>query len=69
MIKELKLLHLINRNFYYLTGIAEENPILLMSKINGAEKSTLFIKDIDLEMERWIGKSLRKEEAENIEVE
>ena len=55
-----------NRNFYYLTGIAEENPVLLMSKINGVEKSTLFIKDIDLEMERWIGKSLRKEEAEEI---
>lgn len=52
-----------NRNFYYLTGIAEENHILLMSKIGGVEKSIMFIKDIDPEMERWVGKSLRKEEA------
>lgn len=52
-----------NRNFYYSTGISEENHILVMSKIDGVEKTTLFIKDIDLDLERWIGKSIRKEEA------
>ena len=52
-----------NRNFYYLTGVEEEDHILLMSKINGEEKSILFIKDIDLELEKWIGKSLRENEA------
>lgn len=52
-----------NRNFYYLTGVEEENHILVMSKIDGVEKSILFIKDIDLELEKWIGKSLRKDEA------
>ena len=40
-----------NRNFYYLTGVEEPDHILLMSKINGEEKSILFIKDIDLELE------------------
>ncbi len=55
-----------NRNFYYSTGISEENHILLMSKINGTTKTTLFIKDIDLDLERWIGKSIRKEEATEI---
>ena len=52
-----------NRNFYYLTGIKEENHILVMSKINGVKTSKLYIKDIDLELEKWIGKSIRKEEA------
>lgn len=55
-----------NRNFYYSTGISEENHILIMSKINGTTKTTLFIKDIDLNLERWIGKSIRKEEATEI---
>lgn len=52
-----------NRNFYYLTGLKEEEHILVMSKINGVKSSVLYIKDIDLELEKWIGKSIRKEEA------
>lgn len=55
-----------NRNFYYLTGVDEEEHILVMSKIDGEEKTHLYIKDIDLEMEKWIGKSLREEEALDI---
>ncbi|MBX7408679.1 aminopeptidase P family protein [Clostridium chauvoei] len=52
-----------NRNFYYLTGIDEEDHILLMSKVNGEMKSCLFIKEIDPILEKWHGKSIRKEEA------
>lgn len=55
-----------NRNFYYLTGIKEEEHILVMSKINGIKSSKLYIKDIDLELEKWIGKSIRKEEASEL---
>lgn len=55
-----------NRNFYYLTAIKEEDHILVMTKINGVKSSKLYIKDIDLEMEKWVGKSIRKEEAEEI---
>ena len=55
-----------NRNFYYLTGVKEEEHILVMSKINGMKFSKFYIKDIDLELEKWIGKSLRKEEAKEI---
>ncbi len=55
-----------NRNFYYLTGINEEDHILVMSKINGVKTSKLYIKDIDLEMEKWVGKSIRKEEATEV---
>ena len=52
-----------NRNFYYLTGLKEEEHILVMSKIDGVKASKLYIKDIDLELEKWIGRSIRKEEA------
>ncbi len=55
-----------NRNFYYLTGVKEEDHILVITKINGEEKSYLYIKDIDVEMEKWVGKSLRKDEALDI---
>lgn len=55
-----------NRNFYYLTGVKEEDHVLVITKINGEEKSYLYIKDIDVEMEKWVGKSLRKDEALDI---
>lgn len=55
-----------NRNFYYLTGIKEEEHILVMSKINGVKTSKLYIRDINLELEKWNGKTIRKEEASEI---
>lgn len=55
-----------NRNFYYLTGVNEENHILLMSKIKGKVKTQLFIKEVDLVREKWEGKTLRDNEALNI---
>lgn len=55
-----------NRNFYYLTGIDEEEHILLLSKINGVKKEVLFIKEIDEVKEKWEGKTIRKEEVYDI---
>ena len=55
-----------NRNFYYFTGINEEGPILIISKITGIISERLFIKEIDEERERWVGKSIRSNEAEEI---
>ncbi|WP_297633697.1 aminopeptidase P family protein [uncultured Clostridium sp.] len=55
-----------NRNFYYLTGINEEKHILVISKIDGEVTEKMFIKEIDLEMERWLGKTIRKEEVEEV---
>ena len=55
-----------NRNFYYFTGIDEEGPILIISKIKGIISERLFIKGIDEERERWVGKSIRSNEAEEI---
>lgn len=52
-----------NRNFYYFTGIDEECHILLIKKIKGNVEETLFIKDIDEEKERWVGRGLRDSEA------
>jgi len=55
-----------NRNCYYFTGIDEEGPILIISKIKGIISERLFIKEIDEERERWVGKSIRNNEAEEI---
>lgn len=55
-----------NRNFYYLTGIDEEEHILVLSKINGIEKEILFIKEVDEVREKWEGKTIRKEEVYDI---
>jgi Xaa-Pro aminopeptidase len=53
----------VNRNFYYLTGIEEEQHILLLSNINGIYKEYIFIKEIDEVLEKWEGKTIRKEEV------
>lgn len=55
-----------NRNFYYFTGIEEEEHIAVFTKINGEVKEYLYLKTIDEEMERWTGKTLRAEEAVSI---
>ncbi|WP_024614147.1 aminopeptidase P family protein [Clostridium sp. Ade.TY] len=52
-----------NRNFYYLTGIDEEDHIIVMGKLNGNTIEKMFIKEIDLEKEKWLGKTIRKEEV------
>ena len=55
-----------NRNFYYLTGIDEEDHILVMEKSNGSITAKMFIKEIDEEKEKWLGKTIRKEEVYEI---
>jgi Xaa-Pro aminopeptidase len=55
-----------NRNFYYLTGIDEENHILVLSKFSGKIKEYLFIKEVDPIVEKWEGKTIRKEEVPEI---
>ncbi|MBE6051707.1 MAG: aminopeptidase P family protein [Clostridium sp.] len=55
-----------NRNFYYFTGIEEEEHILVLTKLNGEVKEYMYLKEIDEEMERWVGKSLRDNEAKEI---
>lgn len=55
-----------NRNFYYLTGIDEPDIIFLAYKKNHKVEEYLFIEKSDPILEKWIGKSLAKEEAEEV---
>lgn len=55
-----------DRNFYYLTGINEENHIVVLSKFNNEKSEKLFLKEIDLAKEMWNGKTLRDFEAKEI---
>ncbi|MBR2577758.1 MAG: aminopeptidase P N-terminal domain-containing protein, partial [Erysipelotrichaceae bacterium] len=45
----------VNRNFYYLTGLENEQMILLMWRINGLEKTQLFILPYDEYLAKWVG--------------
>jgi len=55
-----------NRNFYYLTGIKEEEHIILLSKINNVVSEKLFLMELDLDKELWNGKTLRDNEGKDI---
>jgi Xaa-Pro aminopeptidase len=55
-----------NRNFYYLTGIEEPNIIFLAHKTGDKVEEYLFIEEADPLLEKWIGKSISKEEAEEV---
>jgi Xaa-Pro aminopeptidase len=48
----------VNKNFYYLTGIEQENSILVMLKTPTTVKTYLFIDEIDETKTRWVGKKL-----------
>lgn len=56
----------VNKNFFYLTGIKNENLILFMKKINGEINSTLFIEKRDESQIDWIGNTISKDEAISI---
>ena len=55
-----------NRNFYYLTGIDEPNVIFMLKKFGNGVEETLFIEKSDPVMEKWVGKTVSKEDAERI---
>ena len=55
-----------NRNFYYLTGIQEEEHIVVISKVKDIVSEKLFLKDLDLAREMWNGKTLRDNEGKEI---
>lgn len=53
----------VNRNFYYLTGIEQDNSILMLVKADGEESTYLFIDEKDEKVEKWIGIKLTIDEA------
>ena len=52
-----------NRNFYYITGIDQPKPVVVLAKTNDAIEEFLFIEKADPVLEKWIGKRMTKEEA------
>ena len=55
-----------NKNFYYLTGIEQENSVLLLIKNDGEKQSYLFVDEKDEKIEKWIGYKLTLKEARDI---
>ena len=55
-----------NKNFYYLTGIKQENSILLLIKNDGEKLTYLFVEEKDEKKEKWTGYRLTQQEAKNI---
>ncbi len=56
----------VNRNFYYLTGLDRENFILVMSNLGGESTTELFIEKPDYDVEKWVGRKLKREAATEI---
>ena len=57
---------LANRNFFYLTGIEQENSVLMLIKCPGERKEYLFVDEYDEVKERWTGRRLTFEQASEI---
>ena len=56
----------VNKNFYYLTGIEQDNSVLMLVKADGETNSYLFIDEKDEKVEKWLGIKLTTEEARDI---
>ena len=56
----------VNNNFFYLTGISQEHSMLIMVKGLGEKKCYLFIDEYDELKEKWTGRRLTFDEAEQL---
>lgn len=56
----------VEKNFYYLSGINQDNVILALIKDKGVKRSVLFIEKNDPVLVKWVGKKLEIEEAKEI---
>ena len=56
----------VNKNFYYLTGINEDNCIYMLVKGESIYKELFFTEQRSKEKEKWIGERLKKEDIEEI---
>ena len=56
----------VNRNFYYFTGLTNENMILVIRNNNNVYSSVLFIEPFDPIQARWVGGRISKDEAKKI---
>lgn len=56
----------VNKNFYYLTGIEQEESILILIKTPGEHLEFLFVSEFNQVKERWTGKRISPESAAEI---
>lgn len=56
----------VNNNFYYLTGLEEENIILVLVKLGSSTMTKLFIDENDPVKVKWVGAKYYPEEASKI---
>lgn len=56
----------VNHNFAYLTNIDEPEAVLMMVKLKHRTSVTLFIRDIDLTLQKWNGKYVSTDEAKSL---
>ena len=56
----------VNNSFFYLTNIQQEHSVLMMVKTLGEKKSYLFIDPFNELKEKWTGRRLTFEEAEQL---
>lgn len=55
-----------NRNFFYMTGLAEQELIFVLTKINSDVNCYLYNKHPDEIEAKWVGESIQKEECTKI---
>lgn len=53
----------VNRNFYYLTGIDQEDSSLILVKTDGEEREYLLVSPFNPVKEKWYGRKLTVDEA------
>ena len=53
----------LNRNFFYLTHCEEDGLILMLQNTGLGKKETLFIKDDNPLHEKWMGRTMKQDEA------
>lgn len=56
----------VNKHYYYLTGLSEDNAIYMVVKNDTLYKEFLFTEERSKEREMWIGPRLKRMEIENI---
>jgi len=56
----------VERNFFYFTGISRENMVVMISKVNGEVKESLYIPEVDELWELWNHRFVRPHEAVEI---
>jgi Xaa-Pro aminopeptidase len=55
-----------NRNFYYLTGLTQDNVVLILSRTNKKTKEGLWLESNNPQLARWVGSKIEPEEATKI---